>query len=188
MADEENITDKFWRMPNKEDWEFLKDAGRFWGATPEPVGIVKNLLDRGKGSALLGAYNFYQSTFRKGKEGEITVPWEKIQGNEKLSTYLENMEDRHVINNADEIKNQDDLWHDHFYAMLYKYNIDENDENAGDRLSEAMYAEENYEGGGKEDAQKLLDLQSSYILAKYPYITNDENYDGTPESITFKGE
>ena len=199
MADEENTTKNIWpnigghgiewRMPNKEDWEFAKDAGRFWGAIPtETAGIVKNFLDRGQGSLLPGIYNFYQSTFGKGKEGEITVPWEKIQGNEKLSTYLENMEDRHVINNADEIKNQDDLWHDHFYAMLDKYNIDENDENAGNSLTEAMYAKENYESGGKEDAQKLLDLQSSYILAKYPYITNDENYDGTPESITFKDE
>ena len=178
-----------WRMPNKnkEDWEFAKDAGRFWGAIPtETTGIVKNFLDRGGGSLLPGIYNFYQSTFRKGKEGEITVPWKKIQDNEKLSTYLENMEDRHVINNADEIKNQDDLWHDHFYAMLEKYNIDENDENAGNNLTEAMYAKENYESGGKEDAQKLLDLRDSYILAKYPYIINDENQDDIPESVTFR--
>ena len=103
-----------------------------------------------------------------------------------MSTYLENMEDRHVINNADEIKNQDDLWHDHFYAMLEKYNIDENDENAGNNLTEAMYAKENYESGGKEDAQKLLDLRDSYILAKYPYIINDENQDDIPESVTFR--
>jgi len=177
------------RMPNKEDWEFLKDAGRFWGGVPtETAGIVKNFLDRGQGSLLPGIYNFYQSTFRKGKEGEITVPWEKIQGDEKLSTYLDNMQEVHLRNNADEIKNQEDLWHDHFYAMLKKYNIDESDENADQRLREAMYAEDSYEGGGKEDAQKLLDIRDSYNLARSPYIINDGNQDDIPESITFKDE
>jgi len=188
VADKKSFLEEF-LIPDRKDWEFAKDAGRFWGAVPtETTGIVKNFLDRGQGSLLPGIYNFYQSTFGKGKEGEITVPWEKIQGDEKLSTYLDNMKEVHLRNNADEIKNQEDLWHDHFYAMLEKYNIDESDENAGDKLRQSMYAKENYEGGGKEDAQKLLDIQSSYILAKNPYIINDENQDDIPESITFKDE
>ena len=193
MANEENTTDKSFLkdflIPDKEDWEFLKDAGRFWGAIPtETAGIVKNFLDRGKGSIGLGAYNFYQSTFGKGKEGEITVPWDKIQGDEKLSTYLDNMKESHLRNNADEIKNRGEIWNDHFFDMMDKYNIDrdffQNDSLAAiDALNNAMW-----DNDDTENLQKLFDLESDYNLARSPYIINDENQDDIPESITFKDE
>ena len=189
LAELQGGDSRFWRMPNKEDWEFAKDAGRFWGAIPtETAGIVKNFLDRGKGNIGLGAYNFYQSTFGKGKEGEITVPWEQIQGDEKLLTYLDNMQEVHLRNNADEIKNRGEIWNDHFYDMMDKYNIDreffQDDSLAAiDALNNAMWKNDD-----AENIQKLFDLESDYNLARSPYITNDEDYDGTPESITFKDE
>jgi hypothetical protein len=182
-----------WSMPDKEDWEFLKDAGRFWGALPtETGGILKNFMDRGGGSPLLGALSFYASTFGKpewfgGDEGEITVPFDQIQSNDKLSTYLENMREPHLRNNADEIKNQEKIWNDQFWDMVDKYNIEVSDDPAGvaDRLRMAM-AENKEEG--KEDLKKLYDLQNDYNLSLSPYIINDENQDQIPESITFKEE
>tara|TARA_R110000751_G_scaffold46960_3_gene105324 strand:- start:1620 stop:2687 length:1068 start_codon:yes stop_codon:yes gene_type:complete len=191
MANDENTTDKSFLkdflIPDKEDWEFLKDAGRFWGGAPtEMSGVVKNFLDRGQGSLLPGIYNFYQSTFRKGKEGEITVPWDQIQNDEKLLMELDNMQEVHLRNNKDEIKNRSDEWNDHFYDMLDKYNIDISDDPAdmAQKLNSAMMFENKEEGS--KDNQKLFDLQDNYNMSTSPYIVNDENQDQIPESVTFR--
>jgi hypothetical protein len=183
MADKENTTDKFWRMPNKEDWEFLKDAGKFWAALPtETAGIVKNFLDRGKGNIGLGAYNFFQNTFGKGKEGEITVPWEKIQDNEKFSTYIDNMQEIHSRNNKDEITKRGDEWNDHFWSLLEKYDLQkeyEDEHGLRSALDEAM---------NDDERSKLIELGFAYESALTPFQENHEDNDDIPESITFKDE
>jgi len=171
-----------WSMPDKEDWEFLKDAGRFWGALPtETAGILKNFIDRGQGvSPLLGALSFYASTFGKPKEGEITVPFDQIQSDEKLATYLENMQVSHSRNNADEIKNREDEWYAHYDNLLEKYDLKGDDvEYLQSELNDRMSVEER---------TKLVDLGNAYDAELLPFQVNDENYDQIPESITFKDE
>jgi len=84
-----------WRMPNRKDYEFGRDAARFfWSTGQEGLGLLKSFYDRGggfRGEFLnpIGIYNFYQDTFGKGEKGKkITIPWEDVQNDPRLYEYV----------------------------------------------------------------------------------------------------
>jgi hypothetical protein len=173
MGNDENTT-----KPFKKDRENLEGFFKFYAALPtETAGILKNFMDRGGGSAILGAWNFFKETYGKPKEGEITVPYDQIEDDRLLPTYLDNMKKRHRINNAEEIQNSEDEWYGHYDSLIEKYNLTGNVDDLQFALSEKM---------NDDEREKLVNLGFAYDAARLPFQENDEDDDGVPESITFR--
>jgi len=107
MADEENIIDRgeaditaFDLLNLKEPTPFLEKLERTYdledektqglarfitGLPLETAGLVKSVLERGPAT-------FVQETFGKGKEGQVTVPFDIFRNDENLLGYLNQME------------------------------------------------------------------------------------------------